>query len=79
MILQKLTIELERYGAMKGKYTGKATFSGDAGEVTLNLNEHHIEEIFRTCADSIIETSKAAARHMTMAVIEHKKSLETTP
>ena len=76
MILQKLTIELERYGPMKGKYTGNATFSGDAGTVVLNLNEDHIEEIFRTCADSIIETSKAAARHLTCAVIDQQKAIE---
>lgn len=76
MILQKLEIELKRWGADKGKYKGAAKFSGEAGEVTLNLNQHHIEEIFRTCADSIIETSKAAARHLTHAVIEHQKTLE---
>jgi hypothetical protein len=76
MILQKLEIELERWGANKGKYTGSARFSGDAGDVTLNLNHDHIEEIFRTCADSIIETSKAAARHLTHAVIEHQKTVE---
>ncbi len=76
MILDKLEIEMERWGANKGKYTGTAKFSGEAGEVTLNLNEHHIEEIFRTCADSIIETSKAAARHLACAVIEHKKTIE---
>lgn len=76
MILQKLTIELERYGPMKGRYTGNATFSGDAGTVVLNLNEDHIEEIFRTCADSIIETSKAAARHLTCAVIDQQKAIE---
>lgn len=77
MILQKLEIELERWGVNKGKYTGCAKFSGEAGEVTLNLNSHHIEEIFRTCADSIIETSKAAARHLTHAVIEHQKTMDT--
>lgn len=78
MILQQLKIELGRWGENEGKYTGIAKFSGDAGEVTLNLNQQHIEEIFRTCADSIIETSKAAARHLTHAVIEHQKTLDGT-
>ena len=76
MKLVKLEIELTRYGAAKGTYTGVARFDGEAGSVALNLNAHHIEEIFRTCADSIIETSKAAARHLTMSIIEHK---ELTP
>ena len=75
MILQELTIKLMRYGPNEGKHVGTATFAGDAGTVTLALNEHHLEEIFRTCADSIIETSKAAARHLTMTVIEHQKAL----
>lgn len=78
MILTELKIELARWGENKGKHVGTATFAGDAGTVTLNLNEHHLEQIFLTCADSIIETSKAAARHMTMTVIEHQKSLEHT-
>lgn len=76
MILTKLEIELARWGEQKGKHVGKATFSGKAGEVTLNLNEHHIEEIFRTCADSIVDTAKAAARHLTMTVVEQQKAIE---
>ena len=76
MILTKLEIELARWGENKGKHTGTATFAGDAGEVTLNLNQHHIEQIFLTCADSIVDTAKAAARHLTMTVIEHQKALE---
>lgn len=76
MILQKLEIGLEQWGENKGKYAGSAKFSGEAGTVILNLNQNHIEEIFRTCADSIIETSRAAARHLTHAVIEHQKTLD---
>jgi len=76
VILQKLSIELNQYGEHKGKHTGTAAFRGDAGTVILNLNQDHIDEIFRTCAASIIETSKAAARHLTHAVIEHQKTLE---
>lgn len=74
MILTKLTIELKDYGPDKGKHTGSAVFSGGTGTVMLKLNQDHIDEIFRTCADSIIETSRAAARHLTMSVIEHAES-----
>jgi len=76
VILQKLSIELNQYGEHKGKHTGTATFKGDAGTVILNLNQDHIDEIFRTCADSIIETSQAAARHLTHRVIEHQKTVQ---
>lgn len=75
MILTSLQIRLMDYGPQKGCHVGEATFSGAAGKVTLNLNEHHLEEIFRTCADSIIEVSRAAARHMTARVIQHQKEI----
>lgn len=77
MMLISMTIELERWGANKGQYTGSAMFSGDAGSVTLNLNKHHIEQIFQVCADGIIDTAKAAARHLTVSVIEHQKGIES--
>lgn len=75
MILTNLEIRLMEYGSNKGKHVGKATFSGEAGEVTLNLNDHHIEQIFKTCADSIVDTAKAAARHLTMTVVDHQKAI----
>lgn len=74
MILKDLRITRKDYGPDVGKHTGTAQFTGDAGTVILNLNDDHIAEIFRTCADSIIETSKAAARHLTAQVIEHKEA-----
>lgn len=76
MILTDLRIRLMDYGPDKGKHVGEATFAGKAGSVTLRLNQHHIEELFRTCADSIIDTAKAAARHLTTTVIEHQKAVE---
>lgn len=76
MILTDLRIQLMDYGPSKGKHVGKATFASRDGEVTLNLNQHHIEQIFLTCADSITETAKAAARHLTMTVIEQRRELE---
>src|SRR3546814_16329336 len=79
MILTRLEIRLMDYGPMKGKHVGKAEFSGDAGTVALNLNEHHLEQIFLTCADSIPDTAKAAARHLTVKVIEQQKALEPHP
>jgi len=72
MKLMSLRIDLEKYGTNKGQYCGQAVFSDNTGTVSLNLNEHHIEEMFKVCADSIIDVSKAAARMMTAAVIEQK-------
>lgn len=78
MKLLKLTIEQERYGTNRGAYTGTAAFTGETGTIQLHLNEHHIQEIFRTCSESIVDVARAAARQMTCAVIEQKNALERT-
>lgn len=62
MRLLKLEIKREQWGIDAGKFKGTATFDGDAGVITLNLNEHHTEQMFLTCADGIVEVAKAAAR-----------------
>ena len=56
------------YSDNPGKFSGKAVFDGDRGEIALTLNEHHIEQIFLTCADSIEEVAKAAARFLHIEV-----------
>ena len=62
MKLLRLTIERHTYGEKKGMFSGEATFTGETGKITLNLNEHHIEQMLLVCADGIIESAKAAAR-----------------
>ena len=68
MKLLKLEIELIRWGDDKGQYKGVAKFEGDAGEVALNLNRHHCEQIFLVCADGIVDVAKASARMLTNEV-----------
>lgn len=62
MRLMNLQIERHTYGPDKGKFTGQATFQGETGRITLNLNEHHIEQMLLVCADGIIDSARAAAR-----------------
>lgn len=71
MRLQKLEIELNRYGENKGKYTGVARFDGDRGSIALALNEQHCEEMFRICADGIVDVAKAAARMFVAEAMGH--------
>jgi hypothetical protein len=75
MVLTKLEIEIERWGEHKGKYTGKAFFAGEAGDVSLNLTPKMCDQIFLVCADGIMETAKEAATNLTHNVIEHKQAL----
>jgi hypothetical protein len=75
MILQKLEIEIERWGDNKGKYKGEAIFAGEAGSVSLNLTPKMCDQMFLICADGIMETAKEAASNLTHNVIEHKQEL----
>lgn len=75
MILQKLEIELARWGEEKGKYVGKAVFDGEAGSVALNLTPELCDKLFLICADGILTTAKEAAANLTCNVIEHQKAL----
>jgi len=77
MILQKLEIEMERWGDHKGKYTGKAVFDGDAGSVALKLTPELCDKMFLICAEGILSTAKEAAANLTCNVIEHTRQLET--
>ena len=56
---------------------GKIRFSSKSGDITLNLNQGHIDRIFEVVADTMIEVAKDAARELTCTVIEHKKSIES--
>jgi hypothetical protein len=75
MILEKLEIELERWGANKGKYKGEARFAGEAGSVSLNLTPELCDKMFLVCAEGIVTTAKEAAANLTCSVIEHKQEL----
>lgn len=79
MRLRKLEIELQTYGPDKGTYTGVARFDGERGSIALNLNQHHCEEMFLVCADSIVDVAKAAAKMFVqeaIGTIENVKSKE---
>ena len=75
MKLEKLSIELQRYGPEKGQYMGEAVFTGETGKVGLKLNKHHCDEIFRVCGESMIDVARAAARMLTAEVIENHTKL----
>lgn len=74
MKLLKLEIERKRWGEDAGKFEGSATFDGPAGTIKLNLNEHHIEQMFLTCADGIVDVAKAAARMFVQQALENTEA-----
>ena len=75
MVLEELRIASNsQWSKEPGKFNGKAVFKGERGEVSLNLNDHHIEQIFLTCAASIEEVAKAAAKFLHVEV-ENQRAL----
>ena len=76
MNLVKLDIERVKYGESKGQFKGYIKFDNELGEIAISLTPKHCEELFRVCADGIVDTAKEAATELTCTVIEHKKSLE---
>ena len=77
MQLVKLEIERVRYGENKGQFAGAIKFDNELGEVAISLTPQKCEELFRVCADGIVDTAKAAATELTCSVIEHRQLLES--
>jgi len=75
MILQKIEIELQKYGEHKGQYRGAAKFANESGETTVVLLPEHCDAIFNLCADAIVQKSAEVAKAM-IAPIMVQKSLE---
>lgn len=75
MNLVKLEIERIKYGENEGQFTGFIKFDNELGEVAISLTEKRCEDLFRVCADGIVETAKEAATELTCTVIEHQKKL----
>lgn len=75
MQLSKLEIERERWGENKGQYRGVITFDNEHGKISIRLTKKHCQEIFRTCADAIVDTAKSAANELTCSVLEHQATV----
>lgn len=76
MQLVELEIKRERWGENKGQFTGAMRFDNELGEVAIKLSPEKCEQLFKICADGIVETAKAAANELTISVIEHKAKIE---
>ena len=76
MKLDRLNIEQVRYGANKGAYEGTIRFHNELGEVAIRLSPAQCDELFKVCAEGIVETAKAAAAELTISVIEHADTLK---
>lgn len=53
-----------------GEFTGKASFVGDEGEVTLNLNREQCKQVLIVLGDALINTARDTAQKLTVEVID---------
>ena len=77
MQLVRLEIERIRYGEKKGQFSGAIRFDNELGEVAIKLTPEKCEDLFRVCADGIVDTAKAAATELACSVIEHRELLKS--
>jgi hypothetical protein len=62
--------KLNMYRSYTGEFHGKAGFVGEAGEVTLNLNQEQCKQVLIVLVDALINTAKDTAQRLTVEVID---------
>ena len=53
-----------------GEFSGKAGFVGEAGEITLALNQEQCRSILIVLGDALINTARDTAQKLTVEVID---------
>lgn len=53
-----------------GEFAGTAAFVGEAGEVTLNLNQEQCKRVLIVLGDALINTARDTAQKLTVEVID---------
>lgn len=70
MRLQKLEIEMARWGDNEGKYQGRASFTSKNADVAIKVSPAMAQKIIDMCADALIEASHEMADVMRADIIE---------
>ena len=60
MLLDKITIEYQRWGKDEGKYTGSISFRGEEGDIACKLDTSVSAKFLMLASDIIIDTAKTA-------------------
>lgn len=53
-----------------GEFSGNAEFIGEAGEVTLNLNQEQCKQVLIVLGDALINTARDTAQKLSVEVID---------
>lgn len=70
MRLTSLHVARVEYGSDKGELHGRVKFTGDVGNIEINLDARLSARIVTICAEAIVEASQATAALMAEDVIE---------
>jgi hypothetical protein len=62
--------KLYMHRSYSGEFNGKASFTGESGEITLNLNKEQCKQILIVLGDGLIRTARDSAERLTAEVIE---------
>lgn len=76
MKLKQLRIELGTYGVNEGKYTGKISFTDQAGEIELIVTQELANKLLLASAEGLAEVSALAARTLHEATLASIQALK---
>jgi len=61
---------LSMFRRYTGEFSGNAEFIGEAGEVTLNLNQEQCKQVLIVLGDALINTARDTAQKLSIEVID---------
>lgn len=61
---------LSMFRSYTGEFNGKAEFIGEAGEVSLNLNQEQCKQVLIVLGDALINTARDTAQKLSVEVID---------
>ena len=62
--------KLYMHRSYAGEFSGKVSFVGEAGEITLALNKEQCSSILIVLGDALINTARDTAQKLTVEVID---------
>jgi len=61
---------LSMFRSYTGEFSGKAEFIGEAGDVSLNLNQEQCKQVLIVLGDALINTARDTAQKLSVEVID---------
>lgn len=69
-LIKSIYLNMETYGADKGKLSGSIEFVNQHGEMKVRINNAQAEKIVAVLADNLVQTAQETASLMTAQVLQ---------